>query len=308
MAAASFAGVCSEAEGFVSAEAGVPSRAARKARAGGLIFMRRNEAQARARRKADAHSAATEPRTAPDPLARFRRRLGGERGLNPPVPKLETVIVGETEWGASSDIPAAERQAAAAGRGAARASTRPLVRMAAAAGLVAIFAVSALVNPQEIVADAWDVIVANTAREAQPSTSGTIAGRASVIDGDTLEIRGTRIRLNGIDAPESRQTCSDGGGSEYRCGQMAAFRLADKVGSRNLACEVLDRDRYGRSVATCRLGETDVNGWMVASGWAIAYRQYSRDYVDEEAAARAAGAGIWAGDFTPPWEWRGGQR
>jgi endonuclease YncB( thermonuclease family) len=183
-----------------------------------------------------------------------------------------------------------------------------LVRAAAAAGLVVLFAASALMNPQDFMADAWNEIVANVRGDSEPSMTATIAGRASVIDGDTLEIRGTRIRLNGIDAPESRQTCRDRNGAEYRCGHRAAFSLADKIGSANLACAVLDHDRYGRSVATCRLGETDVNGWMVASGWAIAYRQYSRVYIDEEAAAQAAGAGIWAGRFTPPWEWRAAQR
>jgi endonuclease YncB( thermonuclease family) len=130
-----------------------------------------------------------------------------------------------------------------------------------------------------------------------------IAGRASVIDGDTLEVRGTRIRLHGIDAPESGQSCTVRG-ARTRCGQLAALALADKIGNRPVACEPRDRDRYGRVVAVCRLGGEDLNGWMVESGWALAYRQYAADYVGEEQAASSAKRGIWQGEFVAPWAWR----
>ena len=75
-----------------------------------------------------------------------------------------------------------------------------------------------------------------------------LTGRASIIDGDTIEIHGQRVRLFGIDAPESRQTC-EVGGQTYRCGQQAALALADYVGQRTVACEQHDVDRYGRIVA-----------------------------------------------------------
>ena len=134
-----------------------------------------------------------------------------------------------------------------------------------------------------------------------------VIGVASVIDGATLEIHDQRIRLHGIDAPESGQSCEKDG-RQYRCGQQAALALADKIGWAPIRCEQRDIDRYKRIVAVCRLGAEDLNGWMVRLGWAIAYRQYSRDYVDDESAAQAAKAGIWAGRFIEPSKWRRGDR
>lgn len=73
-------------------------------------------------------------------------------------------------------------------------------------------------------------------------------------------------------------------------------------------CEERDVDRYGRIVAVCSTGGIDLNGWLVANGLAVAYRQYSQDYVPAEDAARAAGVGIWADSFDMPWDWHRGQR
>jgi endonuclease YncB( thermonuclease family) len=131
----------------------------------------------------------------------------------------------------------------------------------------------------------------------------TITGRASIIDGDTLEIHGQRIRLFGIDAPESRQTCR-ADGKEYRCGQEASLALSDKIGQRSVNCTARDTDRYGRMVAVCWLGAEDLGAWMVREGHALAYRKYSTDYVLHEDAARQARRGLWRGEFKAPWEWR----
>ena len=131
-----------------------------------------------------------------------------------------------------------------------------------------------------------------------------IAGVASVIDADTIEIHGERIRLHGIDAPESSQTCLDLAGREWRCGQAAALALQDLIGRRTVTCDERDVDRYGRIVGRCLVGDLDVNEWLVAQGLALAYRRYSLDYVAAEDEARAAGRGMWAGTFDPPWEWR----
>ena len=134
-----------------------------------------------------------------------------------------------------------------------------------------------------------------------------IVGVVSVIVGDTLEIQGQRIRLHGIDAPESEQFCEKDG-KQYRCGQQAALALSDKIGRTTVRCEQRDIDRYKRFVAVCSLGNVDLNAWMVRQGWAVAYRQYSRDYVDDESAAQTEKAGIWAGRFIEPANWRRGER
>jgi endonuclease YncB( thermonuclease family) len=141
---------------------------------------------------------------------------------------------------------------------------------------------------------------------AAPALADT-TGRASVIDADTIDIRGERIRLHGIDAPESRQTC-EADGETWRCGQQAALALADKIGTANVTCDDRGGDRYGRTIAVCRLGDLDLNGWLVAEGWALAYRHYSTDYVPQEDDARAASKGMWRGRFVPPWDWRRGVR
>lgn len=135
-----------------------------------------------------------------------------------------------------------------------------------------------------------------------------IAGRPSVTDGDTVVIRDARIRLHGIDAPESAQTCKNAGGNEYRCGQVAALALADHIGQATITCEPRDTDRYGRTVAVCRKGREDLNAWMVQQGHAIAYRRYAEDYVAAEGEAKAAKRGIWSGTFQEPQNWRRDQR
>jgi endonuclease YncB( thermonuclease family) len=141
---------------------------------------------------------------------------------------------------------------------------------------------------------------------ATESTSASITGRGSAIDGDTLEIHGKRIRLHGLDAPESGQTCRDGNGRDYRCGQRAALALSGKIGQRTVSCEQRDIDRYHRIVAVCRVAGEDVNGWLVSEGWAVAYRQYSSDYIRAEEVAKSAKRGIWAGTFVRPEEYRHG--
>lgn len=135
---------------------------------------------------------------------------------------------------------------------------------------------------------------------AQPDIEGT----ASVIDGDTIEIHSTRIRLHGIDAPGSRQECTRPDGTTWRCGQQSALALSDRIGRSIVRCEPRDRDRYGRIIAICFKEAEDLNRWMVAAGWAVAYRKYSLDYVGDEDRARLAKIGVWSGTFEMPWDWR----
>lgn len=138
-----------------------------------------------------------------------------------------------------------------------------------------------------------------------PPDPPPVIGRASVIDGDTLDIQGQRIRLWGVDAPESRQTC-ERAGQAYRCGQEAANRLDAWLAGRTVTCRAEGRaDRYGRMVARCTVGGRDIGGWLVTQGLALDYPRYSRgEYAVHEAEARTARAGVWAGRFATPWEWR----
>lgn len=141
--------------------------------------------------------------------------------------------------------------------------------------------------------------------------SDTVIGRASVIDGDTIEIRGERIRLNGIDAPESAQTCGDGRGKSYRCGARAADALDQLLkASSPTRCDFVERDQYGRFVGDCyRADGTSVQAAMVRSGWAMDWPRYSGgEFAREQEAARRETIGIWVGPFTKPWEWRAERR
>lgn len=134
--------------------------------------------------------------------------------------------------------------------------------------------------------------------------ASSLQGTAIVIDGDTIEIHGERIRLDAVDAPEGRQPCLDASGQEYRCGQKSAFALADMTGRSVIRCEATGRDRYKRIIAVCFKGETNLNAWMVAQGWAVAYRKYGNDYIAQEDESRLNRRGMWAGSFEMPWDWR----
>ena len=135
-----------------------------------------------------------------------------------------------------------------------------------------------------------------------PARSDVI-GQARVIDGDTIQISGERVRLQGIDAPETRQSCTLSGVG-WPCGQNAARMLTSVTDGQVVACKGNKRDRYGRLIAVCYIGADDLNARMVRDGWALAYRRYGSEYVSQEVEARSAGSGIWRGQFVEPWEWR----
>jgi endonuclease YncB( thermonuclease family) len=145
-----------------------------------------------------------------------------------------------------------------------------------------------------------------------PAIAQSLSGRAEVIDGDTIAIEGrsSRIRLYGVDAPESQQTCEDTYGKRYLCGSKAAEALASIIGRNGrVTCHEVDRDRYGRIVAVCRANGKELNAELVREGWALQYTQYSDGrYTKDEAGAEASHRGLWAGKFVKPWEWRKGER
>jgi endonuclease YncB( thermonuclease family) len=144
--------------------------------------------------------------------------------------------------------------------------------------------------------------VATTGSSTRPASQ--IVGIARVLDGDTIDLNGERIRLRGIDAAEDGQRCGLPGGGTWDCAGAATARLQALTAGRTTTCDPIERDRYGRIVAVCRVADTDVQEVLMREGLAWAYRQYSRSYVTAEEAARADGIGIWQGPAEPPWEWR----
>jgi endonuclease YncB( thermonuclease family) len=135
----------------------------------------------------------------------------------------------------------------------------------------------------------------------------TIAGPATVTDGDTLKINNKKIRVHGIDAPESKQTCKLRD-RVIRCGTLATSAMEKLVTGNEVKCQQTDTDRYGRTIAICRANGVDVGRRLVQTGWAVAYRRYSTRYVGDEDAARAGKLGMWQGEFVMPWDWRRGVR
>jgi endonuclease YncB( thermonuclease family) len=130
-------------------------------------------------------------------------------------------------------------------------------------------------------------------------------GQVSVIDGDTLEIHGTSIRLWGIDAPESSQLCRGEDSSQYRCGVQAANDLDTFIARRLVNCMPLNLDPYGRTVATCAVGGTDLGEWLVRKGLALDWPQYSKGrYGEAQGDAERTGRGIWKGSYVEPWLYR----
>lgn len=128
---------------------------------------------------------------------------------------------------------------------------------------------------------------------------------ARVHDGDTLTLAsGAKIRLYGIDAPELHQECTGANGRPWRCGALAAGRLREMTAGRDVRCDTRDTDRYGRSVAVCYVGRTDLGRALVRAGLAEAYRRYSTDYVSDEGEAKRRRLGIWAGQHQQPEAWR----
>ena len=125
-----------------------------------------------------------------------------------------------------------------------------------------------------------------------------------IIDGDTIILNSEKIRFYGIDTPEKKQKCKDRNGLSYPCGEFATNELKKIITSGQLFCKKRATDRYGRSISICYVNGVDINSLMVKNGWALAYRKYSRDYIDEEKEAKDKKMGMWAGKFIAPWRWR----
>jgi len=133
--------------------------------------------------------------------------------------------------------------------------------------------------------------------------SKTIVGKPRIIDGDTIHIKSNKIRLHGIDAPETKQTCKIDN-EEWYCGKQSTKELKKLINNQKVNCITNDVDIYNRYVAICSVNEININQWMVKSGWAIAYRYYSTDYIVEEKYASDNKLGIWKSEFMKPYAYR----
>lgn len=153
-------------------------------------------------------------------------------------------------------------------------------------------------------AQALAALLLSAASTAAFSDNPPLAGVASVIDGDTLEIHGQRIRLFGVDAFESSQWCGQGKDA-WPCGRRAAQALADYIGRETVVCTPQGARSYDRIVARCyRNGRDDLASYMVREGLALDWVQYSMQYLGEQSQAKAAGKGAWSGTFIEPWTYR----
>ena len=127
-----------------------------------------------------------------------------------------------------------------------------------------------------------------------------LVGAAEAIDGDSLRLLGEELRLDGLDAPEFRQSCRNRAGGEVACGRQARHALVAMLALGPVTCSISRADRYGRGLARCALGGADLGAALVRQGNAVSYGAYKT----EEAEARAAGRGLWALSFERPEAWR----
>ncbi|MCX5581744.1 thermonuclease family protein [Kaistia terrae] len=124
------------------------------------------------------------------------------------------------------------------------------------------------------------------------------------IDGDTLRVDGTTIRIFGIDAPEAGQKCRKPGRGTWRCGQEAIAAMEGAVAEGNVTCVDRGKEIYGRALGVCKVAGLDLGRLMVKEGMAWAFRRYSNDYAETENQARAAGVGVWEQESETPWDYR----
>ena len=148
---------------------------------------------------------------------------------------------------------------------------------------------------------------------AQERAPKALSGVPRVVDGETLAIGDSRFRVDGIDAPEKAQACylrANDSTSAWACGQAAGQALTDLIAGQQVTCWSSKTDRYGRFIAKCSVlvenRAVDLGGAMVWNGWALAYTQYSKDYVIEQDMAKAAARGIWGSRWQSPADYRRG--
>ena len=124
-----------------------------------------------------------------------------------------------------------------------------------------------------------------------------------VIDGDTIHLKGEKIRFTGIDTPELKQTCIKEG-IENQCGVTAKQILINKIGNNTVKCISQGKDRYKRTLAECFVNNESLSSYLVRSGYAFAYRKYSKLFIEDENYAKANQLGMWSMEFDYPWDYR----
>ncbi|WP_420860909.1 thermonuclease family protein [Algirhabdus cladophorae] len=138
---------------------------------------------------------------------------------------------------------------------------------------------------------------------ASPAAADFI-GKVHVIDGDTIDVGDTRVRLHGIDAVELAQTCTDADGADWDCGKWVRAEVVKRVQGKLATCQPVDQDRYGRVVAKCFVNGQDIAEGLVSEGLVGAYAKYSSDYLAAEKGAAVAGRGLWSSTSMLPSEFR----
>ena len=127
--------------------------------------------------------------------------------------------------------------------------------------------------------------------------SDEISGIPVISDGDTLKIWNQGIRLEGIDAPETAQTCTKKDGIVWKCGEAAANYLQKITSGKEINCKGSETDQYKRLLATCYMGDINLNQQLIEQGWAVAYIEYSDTYLSHERNAQQQNKGIWNTKF-----------
>ena len=124
-----------------------------------------------------------------------------------------------------------------------------------------------------------------------------------IVDGDTIHLNGEKIRFSGIDTPELKQTCFKDDVKNL-CGVKAKQILINKIGNNTVECISEGRDQYKRILAECFVNNESLSSYLVRSGYAFAYRKYSKKFIKDEDYAKANQIGIWSMKFEYPWDYR----
>jgi len=124
-----------------------------------------------------------------------------------------------------------------------------------------------------------------------------------VVDGDTIHLNGEKIRFTGIDTPELKQTCINEGVIDP-CGVTAKEILIEKIADNKVECIREGKDQYKRTLAECFVNNVSLSSYLVRSGYAFAYRRYSKKFIADEDYAKDNEIGIWSMEFQYPWDYR----